>query len=410
MFSLRSKLTLMALVLAALFSYGLVKLFLLRFEAGDVYPPYSSMRSDPLGTRALFEGLEQMGGGMVRRHFQPLTQIDFTPGRTVLLCGLSADTVWQMRSRTWEKMITTLENRGGRLILSFKATSQRFEQDDDSYADAREEQPPAKEEDESGEDLEERDRWQGLEELGLAIERATGRGTQQPALRAAADSSIALPDNLPWRGALFFEPLEDSWQVLYTLDQQAVIVQRPWGRGTLVMVADSYLFSNEAMRKDRHADLLTWLLVPGHEVVFGESHLGLFKQPGIAGLALKYRLHGVIAVGVLVALLLVWQQTAVFVPVTPPDEDQEVDRHYHIGRDTAEGLVHLMRQHIAPDQVLTVCHENWLNSPAINHVSEEKIKPIKALLEDYQQAPRAHNPVEVYRHICQLLKQGKRIL
>src|SRR2546427_9645317 len=46
------------LVLLAVFVLGVGRLFQLRFEAGDVYPPYSSLRADPLGTKALFESLE----------------------------------------------------------------------------------------------------------------------------------------------------------------------------------------------------------------------------------------------------------------------------------------------------------------------------------------------------------------
>ncbi|WP_075088131.1 hypothetical protein [Verrucomicrobium spinosum] len=33
-----------------------------RFSAGDAYPPYSSLRSDPLGSRVLFESLDRLDG------------------------------------------------------------------------------------------------------------------------------------------------------------------------------------------------------------------------------------------------------------------------------------------------------------------------------------------------------------
>ena len=52
---------------ATIFVAGLIYLFLLRFETGDVYPPYSSLRSDPLGTMALCESLEKIPGVEVRR-------------------------------------------------------------------------------------------------------------------------------------------------------------------------------------------------------------------------------------------------------------------------------------------------------------------------------------------------------
>ena len=43
---------LIALVLL-LFVAGLAKLFGLRFEQGDIYPRYSTLRADPYGTKGL---------------------------------------------------------------------------------------------------------------------------------------------------------------------------------------------------------------------------------------------------------------------------------------------------------------------------------------------------------------------
>ena len=42
------------------FCYGVAHLLVLRFQTGDVYAPYSTLRSDPLGTRVLFESLASM--------------------------------------------------------------------------------------------------------------------------------------------------------------------------------------------------------------------------------------------------------------------------------------------------------------------------------------------------------------
>ena len=48
------------LLLVALFVFGLTQLFKLRFEAGDIYPEYSSLRADPLGAKALYQSLESL--------------------------------------------------------------------------------------------------------------------------------------------------------------------------------------------------------------------------------------------------------------------------------------------------------------------------------------------------------------
>ena len=48
------------LFLAAGFVYGVIHLFALRFEAGDVYPEYSSLRADPLGLKGFYDALDEL--------------------------------------------------------------------------------------------------------------------------------------------------------------------------------------------------------------------------------------------------------------------------------------------------------------------------------------------------------------
>ena len=73
----------------ALFAFGLVQLFRWRFEAGDVYPPYSSLRTDPLGTQALFESLQAIRGVSVERNYQPLDRRKPTSG-TIFYLGVDS--------------------------------------------------------------------------------------------------------------------------------------------------------------------------------------------------------------------------------------------------------------------------------------------------------------------------------
>ena len=56
---------------------GVVKLFLLRFQAGDVYPAYSSLRSDPLGSRAFYRSLQNLNKAAVSRNYLRLQNLKF---------------------------------------------------------------------------------------------------------------------------------------------------------------------------------------------------------------------------------------------------------------------------------------------------------------------------------------------
>src|SRR5437867_7642931 len=62
------------LVLAAAFVYGLTQLFKLRFEAGDIYPAYSSLRTDPLGAKALYDSFDRLFH--TERNFRPMPKLE----------------------------------------------------------------------------------------------------------------------------------------------------------------------------------------------------------------------------------------------------------------------------------------------------------------------------------------------
>ena len=214
------------------------------------------------------------------------------------------------------------------------------------------------------------------------------------------------PPAIPWRAPLSFELVDDAWETLYTWQGDPVVVQRPWGKGTVVMMADSYLFSNEALRNHRLTGLLAWVLVPGHLTIFDEFHHGLVRQPGISGLARRYRLHGVFGALLVVAALLIWRQTAVFVRPAGSDDGSSTYPAAS-GRDTAQGLVNLVREHIPDRELLTVCCEAWLPHTT-QRVPETLVARVRSLVRQAAAAPGGHDPVALYRSICELLQQGRK--
>ena len=100
------------------FTLGVVKLFLLRFEAGDVYPAYSSLRSDPLGSRAFYRSLENINATLVSRNYLTLQNLKFEERTTLFYVGISAFDSESVSSE-WLHVFERLTNAGGRLVLSF---------------------------------------------------------------------------------------------------------------------------------------------------------------------------------------------------------------------------------------------------------------------------------------------------
>src|SRR5439155_7184844 len=83
--------TIILALVAVIFAAGLLQLFRLRFAEGDVYPEYSSLRADPLGTMAYCESLEKIPGLTVRRDFSATDQMP--EGKDTTYLHLAATTL-----------------------------------------------------------------------------------------------------------------------------------------------------------------------------------------------------------------------------------------------------------------------------------------------------------------------------
>lgn len=87
-----------------------------RFSAGNAYPPYSSLRSDPLGSRVLFESLDRLDGMQAVRNYRSLDKLEGGPGQTLLLLRLTPEV---FASREFNgKDVQAFAARGGRVVIT----------------------------------------------------------------------------------------------------------------------------------------------------------------------------------------------------------------------------------------------------------------------------------------------------
>src|SRR6185295_1625190 len=109
---------LLLLVCAAAFLVGVLQFFKLRFEAGDSYPEYSSLRADPLGTMALYESLEKVPNITVVRDHAASNQLP--DGRSTTYLHIAAPTfTWDSLPKELWKEIDNFLISGGRLAITF---------------------------------------------------------------------------------------------------------------------------------------------------------------------------------------------------------------------------------------------------------------------------------------------------
>jgi hypothetical protein len=201
---------------------------------------------------------------------------------------------------------------------------------------------------------------------------------------------------------VYFELKGAEWNVTYKQDDHAVLVERNFGKGSLVLASETFFISNEAMLRDRHPELLAWLVGPKKEVIFDESHLGIASNPGVASLARKYNLHGLAGGLLIIALLYVWMSSTSLLPAYKTGSDLE--RKAIEGKDSASGLSNLLRRNIPPQHIFGVLYSEWKKSSSNQKQLEEK-KQKK--VEDFVKLnpDRTKDPVESYNKISEMLKE-----
>jgi hypothetical protein len=385
-----------AVVAAVAFIYGLAQLFVLRFEEGDVYAPYSSFRSDPIGARAIYEALAQVGDVSVRRNMEEISLLPDGQETTLFIFGANT-------SEDPEKIIEKLETfaaQGGRIVITFYPKAHIVEDPEDKEKDG--EKDKKKDEHEKppwySKPVSIADRW-GFAFETSRLPKAEKTIGEDRARKLAGPE--ALPAVLSWHSALFFDKADENWAAIYRRDKHAVIIERRWNKGSIVLCSDSYFLSNEAMRNERHPQLIAWLVGPSATVIFDEVHLGTQEKLGVMSLIRRYRLEGVLLVILIVASLFVWKNSNSLTPKRDSVSGEYLQSG--AGKDSAAALVNLLRRSVPPKALLSVCAEEWGRS---TKVKSERQTRIQAVIDREQALPaRERKPVEAYRTICGILKE-----
>ena len=384
---------LLVAALAAASCFGFFRLFELRFQAGDVYPPYSSLRTDPLGMEILHDALREAPGFNVSRNYAPLDKVRDPGGATIIYAGVSTEP-WQIEDVA---KFEAVARNGGRIILAFlPAETAPFDNEPGGkLADKKKAANGSKPETEpTYVDLR-----KILKAWGVTL---ANRATEPRPNSSPFTNRSLLPETeptLPWHPAPCFPNPSPAWRVLYRCEGVPSMIERPYGDGSLLLIADSYFLSNEAMRGDRAPRLLAWLVGSRPRVIFDETHLGVSEHPGIATLVRKYRLGGLLAAIALLAFLFVWHASASFLPPRPDHDETGIVT----GRDSTAGFVSLLRRGIAPSRLIEVCMVQWKKSFA--HQTGRQAGMIARI--DSAALGGSRDPVGTYRAISQILAEKK---
>jgi hypothetical protein len=325
-------------LLAAAFLAGVIYLFGIEFAAGEVYPEYSSLRTDPSGARLLYDSLARLPGITVGRNYVPLAGLRES-GATIVMLGLrpgdfAEDTDSQLK-------IARLAGRGNRMVVGMAL--------------------PIDSKDPAAGSLYRN--W----DVKFGVDRERGHVHQ-----------------------LYFASAKD-WRVLEKIGDKLVAIERPFEKGSIVLLAESDDFSNAASVASDRLDAVAKALGEPSRIVFDESHFGIQDSGSFVGLARRFRLTGMALGLVLCAALFIWRSAAAF---PPPEPESRNDRL--AGRTSQEGLLTLLRRHIAPKELAAVCWREWF-SVNRRSVPAERLEAAEAILR----VPS--DPVDALRKVQDLL-------
>jgi hypothetical protein len=433
---LRNSVSLALLIATALvFAAGLAWLFNERIQSGRLYPRYASVRTDPFGSRALYETLDRMPAITASRNRLPLHRLEIHPAHR-------KDTVLFISGASWpwfalgtsdtlkHRHLDELIRSGLRLVIAIDPESSEFfvpkydSDKTDPQDDAKDKVPDQgnnagsepgqepldkgdthskdrQEDSSSGEGLPFR-KW--LEELWEF--KAVKRSPPQEDETAERVTPAPLEGELPIFSAWVFprSDLAREWSVLYRRGPHPVIIERNLGEGSIVIASDTYFLSNEGIRFDRMPKLILHLVDGRSRVMFDDTHVGIEETDNFAKLLRRYRLEGfLIGLGLLLALV-IWRNSSRLAPPLQDDETEH-DTGQSAGRGTAAGLVTLLRRHLPSNQLIETCAGQWREACGKHTAkNEERWKRVQAALAD----PSAiHDPVAVYRQIHHALAEKR---
>ncbi|MGJ8639114.1 MAG: DUF4350 domain-containing protein [Opitutaceae bacterium] len=420
----RSALSIVVLVgmIAALLT-GVTWLINLRFESGDSYPAGSSMRADPLGTKALYTSYSELSGISVKRNFEPFSQAaGFSSDAVLLLLNMRGH---HMYSVAHYDVVERFVSTGGDIVVALNPDNIAYKHLDDEgeFLDEEKEtdeetKDPESEDEEIEELIEEEDEQTAFARRATEMETylwgdvALIHGEHEGGDALATEAAIAagLPELLPWREGGVLSELSEDWVPLYMIEEEVVMAERAVKRGRVVVMTDDYLFSNEALLKHRYPELLTWVMGDQREVIFDETHLGVMESTGIAILMRRYGLGGFFLGFAVFVGLVVWRGMAPLLPA-------------HVGRSKGNvilaehsieaGLSDLVRRSVAVSDLPVEAFRQWklsfLRNDADRAYYASEVSEAETVVAEYVALPsRKRKPTETHLKIQSIINRKKR--
>jgi hypothetical protein len=314
--------------------------FKISLETSDSFPEYSTYRADPKGLKALYESLQATDLIRASRRLQSSKILPSGQDQVLIVAGVRPDQeiATEEDSLFFDHWLAT----GGRLIVAL-----RPEKDQATRSTPT---PGANQVAPDDNSL----------PLWRTLIRRWGAEIAPLGNNHSATVRSGLFGTIPrWLGRHSFNQLAADWKNVAVQGDKDVIVERAFAPGSLVLLADSYPLSNEALAADRNTSFLLWLIDQRHGVLFDETHLGLGERPGIMTLARRYGLQGTLISVVALLVLFIWRCQYTLLPRrTGSDQTGSTVP----GRSSDQVFLNLLQRSVSQKDLLGVCLNTWLQT------------------------------------------------
>ncbi|MDF1738849.1 MAG: hypothetical protein P1U86_06805, partial [Verrucomicrobiales bacterium] len=208
-----------------------------------------------------------------------------------------------------------------------------------------------------------------------------------------------------WRSQYRAELEGDAWSEVLRVKQEPVVIERKWGKGSVVFATDSFFASNEALHDSGGAPFLLWLLGGKTDVVFDETIHGTRETGGAMKLIRRYRLHGFF-VGMLIFVgLWAWRSASSLAPGSDLMDRGLISSGGAVwGEHSRSGLVRLLRRSVPGNELLRRCFSVWRESRH-REISDEVESRVESVILESEAKPAGI--VSHYGEISELVSRRR---
>jgi hypothetical protein len=439
----RKNITLAGLiVLVVLLITGFTAILETRFAEGGIYPHYASFRSDPLGTSVFYESLEAMEGVQVRRNITDLNSVkNLDADSVLLLLGYPRESFENLRAPDNSPVLAAVTN-GARLVITMNPglVPEVYRPEEDDWVERRsqlrdeasrkkmkrkkpkietkEKDEPSDKDSDRSESEDDEDELEKLEKQVVAIDGPRlnkklsfdieslddfERPKKGWRTRVGKDYQGIQPLKNPprWRSQYRVELKADAWSEVLGATKKPVVIERKWGKGSIVFATDSFFASNEALHESGDAGFLVWLIGGKGDVVFDETIHGTRETGGAMKLIHRYRLHGFF-LGMLVFVgLWAWRSASSLAPGSDVMDRGLIAGGAAVsGEHSRSGLVRLLRRSVPVKELLRRCAGVWQESQH-RVLSDEVASQVESVIRESEAKPAS--TVLAYQKVSELL-------